>query len=55
MNFEQRKKIALEVFHIFARVTNKITLSNDIINLGGMNITFNETLKYYNRLKEVKK
>jgi len=55
MNFEQRKKIALKGFRIFASVTDKITLSNDIITLGGHQIAFNEVLTYYNRLKEVKK
>tara|TARA_R110000737_G_scaffold79440_1_gene111354 strand:- start:16 stop:183 length:168 start_codon:yes stop_codon:yes gene_type:complete len=55
MNLEQRNKIALKVFHIFARVTDKITLCNDMITLGGQDIAFNEILTYYNRLKEVQK
>ena len=54
MNLEQRNKIALKVFHIFARVTDKITLSNDVITLGGQHIAFNEILIYYKRLQAVK-
>lgn len=53
MNLEQRNKIALKVFRIFARVTDRVTLSNDMITLGGQDIAFNEILIYYNRLKEV--
>lgn len=55
MNLEQRNKIALKVFRIFARVTDRVTLSNDMITLGGQDIAFNEILIYYNRLKEVRK
>tara|TARA_R100000734_G_scaffold6141_2_gene5206 strand:+ start:561 stop:743 length:183 start_codon:yes stop_codon:yes gene_type:complete len=60
MNFEQRKKIASKVFDklIIEYINERpidIYLSNDTIFINGGAIYFNEILKYYNRLKEVKK
>ena len=61
MNFEQRKKIASKVFdklsieYISEGPTIDICLSNDTITINGGAIYFDEILKYYNRLKEVKK
>ena len=56
MNFMQRNKIALKVYHKLCVELehNDICLSNDVIIIDGDAIYFDEILKYYNRLKNVK-
>lgn len=56
MNLKQRNKIALKVFYKLCTMSKSdIVLSNDTILINGGAIYFNEILKYYNRLNEVKK